>query len=500
MGTQGQSIVVHRDQWAPDHLALLCGIANAGGGVFIIGAGGKSHTSGLRRMRRPFEQIPRLVEKELGIECHTEPVLDGAALCLEVTIPAADKPIAYEGTYWLYDMDRNVKSSRDAVQAILDRTAPEKAAGRNGGDPWETRQQPLAQQRDMNAGVFMAIASLETGEPDLPTDSLDDVFEKRLAYLGLRHPQTRALTNAGVLLLHNQPERFIPGALVQLELFAQGDEAVLQNSIAGPLGHQLNEALRMLYEQYLPMAGTTPGLTDDPAAALEPPPQQIVRGALLCALAHKDYECGRPLVLRARPKRIDLICPLEGTGAGSEGLISSNGDGLISEVALRNPILSNALRLMGIMDDWSESFEHLAARCAENGLEPPAIQQDSNGLLIAFPLEAGAAHPDKEPPPPGLFPESRTAIGSGACGGAQEQHSRVGQQRSQERTVLGTIHRRRQQPRPHLHRRVCAAGAAHQRPGHGRPHSQCAGGQREHGSPLVSQAARTRIHRARGFR
>lgn len=454
METQGQPIVVHRDQWAPDHLALLCGIANAGGGVFIIDTGGKGYTSGLRKMRRPFEQIPRLAEKELGLECPTEPVLDGASLCLEVTVPAAERPIAYEGVYWLYDMGRNAKSSREAVQAVLDRTAPQRAAGRTTAgatDPWEMRQQPLAQQQDMNAGEFLAIASLETGEPDLLTDSLDVVFEKRVSYLNLKHPQTRALTNAGVLLLHNQPERFIPGASVRLELFAQGDEAVLQNDVTGPLKQQLNEALRLLYEQYLPMAEATPGVTEDPAAALEAPAQQAMRGALLCALAHKDYECGRPLALHVHPDRIDLVCPARSADAGAEGL-GAPGNALVSEAASRNPILVNALRLMGVMDDWSESFEHLTARCAENGWEPPAVQQDSNGILIAFPLEAAAGRSDKEPPPPGLFFSSRATGALGTRRAAQGQHSRVGQQRPQERTVLGALDCRRQQPGSYLDR------------------------------------------------
>ena len=406
METQGQPIVVHRDQWAPDHLALLCGIANAGGGVFIIDTGGKGYTSGLRKMRRPFEQIPRLAEKELGLECPTEPVLDGASLCLEVTIPAAERPIAYEGTYWLYDMGRNAKSSREAVQAVLDRMAPHRGAGGNTAkatDSWETRQQPLAQQQDMNAGEFLAIASLETGEPDLSTDSLDAVFEKRVSYLNLKHPQTRALTNAGVLLLHNQPERFIPGASVQMELFAQGDEAVLQDSVSGPLRHQLNEALRLLYEQYLPMAEATPSLAENPAGALEAPAEQAMRGALLCALAHKDYECGRPIALRVHPDRINLRCP-SGNAVEPEGLAAAFGNALVSEAASRNPVLVNALRLMGVMDDWGESFEHLTARCAESGLEPPAVQQDSNGISIVFPLEAGASRANKPPPPRPLFP------------------------------------------------------------------------------------------------
>lgn len=433
METQGQPLIVHRDQWAPEHLALICGIANAGGGTFIIDTNSRSYTSGLRKMRRPFEQIPRLAEKELGLECPTEPVLDGATLCLEVAIPAAHQPVAYEGVYWFYDGSRNIQSTREAVRETLDAVAaggaPGTAATRDT-DPWEMRQQPQAQPNEMNASEFLAIASLKTDDPDLPTDSMDVVFERRLNYLGLRHPQTKALTNAGVLLLHNQPERFTSGAFVQLQLFAQSDQTALENKVGGPLRHQLNESLRLLFEQYLPMAEATPGHTEDPAATLEAPPQEAVRGALLHALAHKDYEYGEPLVVRVSPDRITLVCPTRpradeapgglapsdaiaagenrplsafGTSAAYGAESPDSADAENADLPAANPVLTNALRLMGIMDEWGESFALLATRCTEAGIEAPRIQQDPNGVSVSFPLKPGASRPNKDTPPHAYF-------------------------------------------------------------------------------------------------
>lgn len=102
MQTQSSPIVAYRDHWTSECIALICGIANAGGGTLVIESSEKAYTTGRRKLKRPFEQIPKLVEKELGLQCTTEPVLDGTALCLETTVPAAAKPLAYDGTYWLY--------------------------------------------------------------------------------------------------------------------------------------------------------------------------------------------------------------------------------------------------------------------------------------------------------------------------------------------------------------------------------------------------------------
>lgn len=86
MPDSADTLRVQRDSWEQGHIALICGIANAGGGVLLVDSAGKNYAKGLTRMRKPFEQIPRITQKELGIVCVTEPVLDGAVFCLEVVV------------------------------------------------------------------------------------------------------------------------------------------------------------------------------------------------------------------------------------------------------------------------------------------------------------------------------------------------------------------------------------------------------------------------------
>lgn len=97
---------VYRDSWVPEHVAILCGIANAGGGVLTVASISKNYSRGLKRIRRSFEQIPQLAQKELGIVCTTQPVLEGQTLCLEIDVPAADpnNPIRYRGSCCFFDI------------------------------------------------------------------------------------------------------------------------------------------------------------------------------------------------------------------------------------------------------------------------------------------------------------------------------------------------------------------------------------------------------------
>lgn len=125
---------VYRDSWSPDHMALLCGIANAGGGALTVASAASTRTKGIGRLRKPFEQIPKLVQKELGITCTTYPVIDGPLLRLEIAVPAVDSehPLRYQGAYWYYDVDteRNLEVSKAGVRKR--REATSKAAGPQG--------------------------------------------------------------------------------------------------------------------------------------------------------------------------------------------------------------------------------------------------------------------------------------------------------------------------------------------------------------------------------
>lgn len=103
----GQAITVQKPKWSNDLLSLVCGIANAGGGRLLISAEEKWRPLGLGRMRRPFETIPSTIQRELGLSCTAEPVMEGAVLNMEVGIPASPEPIAYRGNYYLYTNEGN---------------------------------------------------------------------------------------------------------------------------------------------------------------------------------------------------------------------------------------------------------------------------------------------------------------------------------------------------------------------------------------------------------
>lgn len=170
MPDSANTLRVQRDSWEQGHIALICGIANAGGGVLLVDSAGKNYARGLTRMRKPFEQIPRITQKELGIVCMTEPVLDGAVFCLEVNVPAGnpDHPVKYRDVCWYYDakIEENMvirpEEVADLRRAELERESATGAQDANVADEAPVESQPVVQDaRDTqsDSSIFDGLAT-----------------------------------------------------------------------------------------------------------------------------------------------------------------------------------------------------------------------------------------------------------------------------------------------------------------------------------------------------
>lgn len=112
-------IVAYRPEWRDEDIALVCGIANAGGGRIVISPSINDRVKKMKRFKKTFERIPQLAWRELGLTCSTEPVMNGMNLCLEIQVPAAPHPIRYGNNYYLYNEGINSIVPRELFDRLL---------------------------------------------------------------------------------------------------------------------------------------------------------------------------------------------------------------------------------------------------------------------------------------------------------------------------------------------------------------------------------------------
>lgn len=112
-------VVAYRPEWRDEDIALVCGIANAGGGRIVVSSPISDRAKKMKRFKKPFERIPQLAWRELGLTCSTEPVMNGMNLCLEIQVPAAPHPIRYGNNYYLYNDGINSIVPKELFDRLL---------------------------------------------------------------------------------------------------------------------------------------------------------------------------------------------------------------------------------------------------------------------------------------------------------------------------------------------------------------------------------------------
>lgn len=181
---------------------------------------------------------------------------------------------------------------------------------------------------------------------------------------------------------------------VQLRLLAQDERVVLHDEVSGPLLRQIKETSRLLFEQYLPMAIAASGSMNDPAAGLNFPSREAVREALLGALAHKDYACGQPVSVDVFPSRMIIRNPTE---AGAASLATAEDSE--APVIAANPVLTRAMRLVGIMDDGTSITSGSSRRTSRSDSMLPFStggRRNVNHLSPGFGEKAANEHPPRD--------------------------------------------------------------------------------------------------------
>ncbi len=365
------NITIEQPRWSVDSLALVCGVANAGGGRIIITTDTKDRSSGFRRMRKPFEQVPAAIQRDMGLVCTTAPVMQEGHLCLEIDIPEASEPVASEGIYWLYTPEGNEARTREDILRV--RHESEATA-------WEMRPLPFVKREDMHTNSVLAFGAIPLPNFAAPDEGLRDTLASRLEHIGLTRPHTRELTNAGAVMLAAHPPQFVPGASVRLMTF--GDPLFPTGScdeLAGPLGQLLEDTLQLILERY--QSDNSPFAANS-RTAVPLPPEAALREALANALVHKDYESGVPVRVSLHPDRL-VISNVGGLPEGwdMERLLSEHSP------RPRNPTIAATAHLLQLVPGWGSGISQMISACHQAGFAAPSFQIDLDEVQVSFPFE-----------------------------------------------------------------------------------------------------------------
>jgi ATP-dependent DNA helicase RecG len=201
--------------------------------------------------------------------------------------------------------------------------------------------------------------------------------EQQLASLRFFDAHQGVPTNAGVLLFGTNPRFFLPGAYIQYLMLPSTvltDIPIDQAEISGDLQSILEELLlRVRVLNTREMHQVTP-LKEE---LRDRYPEVAVREILLNAVAHRNYESNTPIRFSVFSDRIEIASP-----GGLYGEVNSDNFG--TQSSYRNPVIAEALKILGFVNRFGYGIRRAQQALAENGSKPLGVIIDNMTVLITI--------------------------------------------------------------------------------------------------------------------
>jgi ATP-dependent DNA helicase RecG len=348
----GVVIIGQRDDGAPTGLAIDDKLLTQLSGI---------------RVENTFGPFPSIDVRKLAIDGH-----DVAVVIVHV---ASSPPVRYAGRIYV----RVGPTTRVATPEEEHRLSERR---RMAHLPFDVQAVETARLEDLDLDRFRRDYLPNAVAPDILEENHREQLQQ-LAALRLVTPDGQP-TVVGVLVLANDPLRFLPGAYVQFVRFdgtELSDPILAQHRISGPL-QQLLQRLDDLIEANirtgLDVAGRATHIArpDYPIDAL----RQVTRNAVM----HRAYDgTHAPVKLSWFHDRIEVQNP-----GGPFGQVTIERFGQPGLTDYRNPHIAEALKVLGFVERFGVGLAIANKRLAANGNPPLEYEVESSHVLVR--LKRGA--------------------------------------------------------------------------------------------------------------
>lgn len=361
--------IEYKSTWHDDHLAWICGFANAQGGTLVVGVDDDGNPVGLLNYRKLLEDIPNKLRQTMGIICDVNLVGEAEGLPrLIITVPPYPVPITYRGQLYYRSGATNQLLTGAALSQFL--MAKE-------GRTWDMLPQPSAHKEDLRLDVIRRFQKAAIAKGRLAASVVDNDLDAFLDNMHLLDRETGHLTNAAVLLFHQSPGSFFTGAHTKIGYFETADwDLRYQDDVEGPLVEQAEQVLEILRLKYLKAPIHYEGTT---RIDQYPYPLEAIREAVYNAIVHKQYATGIPIQIKVFPDKLIIANkgrpPQEWT---MDTLLGSH----VSEPF--NPGIAGAFYLSGAIESWGRGIRMIVDSCRNDGIPEPAFELQANTTMVTF--------------------------------------------------------------------------------------------------------------------
>ncbi len=344
----------------------LVALANAQGGVLVLGVGASGQPAGLSMATATREQAVAaalMAEPPLVLPLPELVMVGGRELCLVHVPPGLSQVYSIKGQYLTRAGKENRVMSTAELRTLL--------IARGEGH-FEATIAPGAGLADLDGA---AIERYLERLPELTAPSPPAALLAR-GCLKTTPQGEHAPTYAGILLLGRNPQQYLPSAEIIAVRYAgttMSDEFVRED-IRGPLGEQIRRAEAFLAAN-MRRGMRIRGFTREEVAEY---PLAVAREAVVNAVAHRDYSLrGDSIRLLMFSDRMEVYSP--GRLPGHVTL-----DNLLYERFSRNEVIVQVLSDLGFIERLGYGIDRMIAAMHEAGLPAPRFEETAAGFRVTL--------------------------------------------------------------------------------------------------------------------
>ena len=354
-----------KETWKEDYLKWICGFANAQGGKIYIGKNDDGTVTGITNAKKLLEDIPNKVRDVLGIIVDVNLYSEENKDYLEIVTLPSSYPVNYKGEYhYRSGSTKQLLKGAALTQFLFEKT----------GITWDSIPLDNLSTDDFWRDSFdifrkQAILSKRMDEKDLNMTN-----EQLLDSLGLI--KGGKILRAGMMLFHQNPEKWINGAYIKIGFFESDSEISYMDEIHGSLISQADKVIDLIFTKYLKANITYEGVT---RVETYPFPKPAIREAVYNAIVHKNYATQIPIQISVYNDKLyisnDCILP---SGWTVETLMGKHRSKPF------NPNIANGFFRAGFIETWGRGIEKICEACRNYGTKLPEYTVYPEDIMIKF--------------------------------------------------------------------------------------------------------------------
>ena len=195
--------------------------------------------------------------------------------------------------------------------------------------------------------------------------------------------------NVGILFFNDEPNRFLPGAQIDIVIFPKGPGGgeLIEKTFHGPIHEQVRAALRYVQNEVI-REKVIKQKNKPEAIRISNYPFPAVEEGLVNAVYHRSYEQPESVEVRVNPDRIEIVSyPGPDASIRIEAL---NGERIVAR-RYRNRRIGDFLKELDLTEGRCTGVPTMRAAMAENGSPPPKFSTDEGRTYFVVEL---LAHPE----------------------------------------------------------------------------------------------------------